>query len=253
MRNLKEQLVYNKFSSIYDNFIGIEYGLWVNYIESLWVKFGLVPSLVLDLACGTGNITIPLAKKGYDMIGIDSSTDMLTVARDKAVNRQNILLLEQDMCAFELYGTVDACISTVDSVNYILEPDELSEVFKLVHNYLNPGGLFIFDVNTEYKYQNILNTNSFCDITDDAAVIWENYYDEASKINEYIVNIFIRTKNTIYERYEEIHHQRAYKAKNIQDLLTMANFEVLANYDALTFDKPHEKSERIFFVAKKSN
>ncbi|MCL2566187.1 MAG: methyltransferase domain-containing protein [Defluviitaleaceae bacterium] len=245
--------MYQKLSAIYDNFINIDYPSWIAYIESLWAKAGVSPNLVLDLGCGTGNFTIPLAKKGYDMIGVDSSVDMLTTARTKALEHKNILFLEQDMRHFELYGTVDAVISMVDSINYILDEDELLRVFRLVNNYLNPECLFIFDINTMYKYRNILADNSFCDIVDNAAVIWENYYDNDSKINEYIVNIFMQTNDNLYERHEELHTQRAYETDDIQKLLKSAGFEVLAIYDALTFHKPHEKSEKIFFVAKKQH
>ena len=241
--------MYNKFSEVYDNFINIDYGSWVKYIESLWAKFGCKPNLVLDLACGTGNITIPLAKKGYDMIGLDLSEDMLSMARSKSRKLENILFTLQDMRRFELYGTVDACICMVDSVNYILGEAELSEVFRLTRNYLNPGGLFIFDINTKHKFQNILKSNSFCDITEDAALIWENYYDEDSQINEYMVSIFLKSKNGLYERHEEFHSQRAYEAEYICEALKASGFELLAQYDALTFDKPRKESEKVFFVA----
>jgi len=240
--------MYNKFSTVYDKFIGIDYEAWVSYIESLWAKFGTPPNLVLDLACGTGNITIPLALKGYDMIGLDVSADMLSEARSKAPD--NILFTLQDMRDFELYGTVDACICMVDSVNYILEEKELTKVFRLVFNYLNPGGLFIFDINTEYKFRHILGNNSFCDTDSAAAIIWENYYDELSETNEYFVNIFILEEQGLYERYEEVHYQRAYKEELIKSLLVKTGFELLGVYDALTFSAPYKESEKIFFIAK---
>ena len=240
--------MYDKFSTVYDKFIGIDYEAWVEYIEKLWVKFGLKPTLVLDLACGTGNITIPLARKGYDMIGIDNSTEMLLEARNKS--SENILFISQDMREFELYGTVDACVCMVDSINYILEDKEVSEVFKLVHNYLNPDGLFIFDINSEYKFKYMLGDNSFCDSDHDCAIIWENYYDEHTMINEYFLNIFIQNESGFYERHEEVHHQRAYSKELIESLLKNAGFELLACYAALSFNVPHNKSEKIFFIAK---
>jgi len=242
--------MYNKFSIIYDKFIGIDYPEWVSYVESIWAKFGLSPHLVLDLACGTGNFTTLLADRGYDMIGIDSSPEMLSCAKDKAQHK-DILFILQDMREFELYGTVDACICMVDSINYILEEDELSAVFNLVHNYLNPGGLFIFDINTIHKFKHVLGENSFCDINDDDAIIWENYYDDESGINEYFVNIFTSRSDGLYERHEEIHNQRAYEADDICRIIKNAGFELLGAYDPLSFDTPKEQSEKIFFVVRK--
>ena len=240
--------IYGDFAQVYDRFIDAPYDEWAAYIKRIWEKFNLAPKLVCDLGCGTGSITCRLAALGYDTIGIDLSADMLAIARQKD---QKTLYLQQDMRSFELYGTVDACICMVDSINYILCEDELSEVFGLVHNYLHPGGLFIFDINTLHKFKHVLGDNSFCDIDDETAIIWENYYDEDTKINEYFVNIFMPASDGLYERYEETHRQRAYEAEFISEKLMSAGFELLGVYDALSFDAPNEKSEKIFFVAKK--
>lgn len=248
---MNEKDMYNKFSDTYDKFIGIDYDEWIVYIESIWAKFGLAPHLVLDLACGTGNFTIALADKGYDMIGIDNSAEMLSRARDKAGER-SILFLLQDMREFELYGTVDACICMVDSINYILEEDELSTVFGLVHNYLNHGGLFIFDINTLHKFRNVLGDNSFSDISDDDIIVWENCFDEETLINEYMVNIFAARDDGLYERHEEVHQQRAYESDAICQRLNGAGFEVLGTFDTHSFDAPDQESEKIFFVARKN-
>jgi len=245
--------MYNKFSDIYDNFIGIDYPEWISYIESIWAKFGAQPHLVLDLACGTGNFTIPLTAKGYDMIGIDNSAEMLSHAQDKASDTsEQPLFILQDMRSFELYGTVDACICMIDSINYILREDELLETFRLVRNYLNPGGLFVFDINTVYKFRHVLGDNSFSDISDDAAIVWENYYDEGTEINEYFVNIFTVRNDGLYERHEETHIQRAYEADFVRRSLIDSGLELLATYGALTFDVPSDESEKIFFVARKT-
>lgn len=244
--------MYNKFSDIYDKFIGIDYPEWISYIESIWANFGTRPHLVLDLACGTGNFTIPLSAKGYDMIGLDNSPEMLSQAQAKANACGNdILFTLQDMTEFELYGTVDACICMVDAINYILCEDELSMTFGLVHNYLNPGGLFVFDINTVHKFMHVLGDNSFCDIDDNAAIVWENYYDEDTQINEYFVNIFTLRSDGLYERHEETHRQRAYEAETVSKKLVDAGFELLGVYDALSFNAPNELSEKIFFAARK--
>ena len=248
---MREKDMYNRLSDTYDKFIGIDYDEWIAYIEEIWVKFGSRPHLVLDLACGTGNFTIGLAGKGYDMIGIDNSAEMLSRARDKAGDKP-ILFSLQDMRHFELYGTVDACICMVDSINYLLEEDELSAAFGLVYNYLNPGGLFVFDINTLHKFRHVLGENSFSDVSDDDTIVWENYFDEETRINEYMVNIFAARSDGLYERHEEVHQQRAYEKDDIVQRLTQAGFDVLGVYDTLRFEPPTEESEKIFFVAQKS-
>ncbi|MDL2248212.1 class I SAM-dependent methyltransferase [Tyzzerella sp. OttesenSCG-928-J15] len=242
-------MAYEAFSEIYDKFMNnIDYEQWVCYIEEIWQKFGLKPELVADLACGTGNITIPLSQKGYDMIGVDISPDMLMQARLKAGSDSGILFLEQDMRSFELYGTVDCCLCMVDGLNYILEEDELLQVFKLAHNYLNPNGMFIFDLNTIYKFQHILGDNSFCETDEDAAIIWENCYDDETFIHEYYVNMFIETEDGLYERYEEAHYQRGYPAEVIIKLLNAAGFEIAGIFNPLTFDNYSDTSEKMVFA-----
>ena len=242
---------YEGFAEVYDWFMDdIDYDSWVDYIERIWSSYNKTPKLIADLGCGTGNVTERLANKGYDMIGMDISEDMLAEAREKAYENENqILYLLQDMREFELYGTVDIIISLFDSLNYITEEEDLLKVFKLVNNYLEPKGLFIFDLNTKYKFKNILGENTFTQIDDDAAYIWENYYDEDSEINEYYLNIFVKDNDGRYERYEEVHHEKAYEIDVIKDLINKSGLKLLNIYDAYTFDEPKETSERIFFIA----
>lgn len=244
--------IYENFAEVYDTFMqDTPYEDWVNYIEKLFKKFGLAPNLIAELGCGTGNISNKLAKKGYDLIGIDNSFQMLAKAKEKANNENlNILYLEQDMREFELYGTVDCILSICDSINYILDENELLEVFKLVNNYLDPKGLFIFDINTLYKFKNILSTNSFCETTEDSAYTLENYFDEDEMLNEFYTNFFIKDKNSnLYHRFEEFHYEKAYTLEKIKQLIEKSGLKLLAVYDELTFDNPKENSERIFFVA----
>ena len=240
--------IYGGFAQIYDIFMeDAPYDDWVDYIEKIWKKFSLSPSLVLDLACGTGTVTHMLSQKGYDMIGLDISEDMLAVAEEKS---PHVLFLQQDMREFELYGTVDAVICICDGINYITENEDLTKVFCLVQNYLNPGGLFIFDINTEYKFSQIFSDNTFAQAGPDAAYIWENCYDEDEKINEYAMTFFVKSGQA-YQRFDETHLQKAHNPKDIGALLAAAGLKLLAQYDELTYDMPKPDSCRIFFVAKK--
>ncbi len=245
--------IYGKFSQVYDLFMEeTPYEEWVAYIEAIWRREGTMPSLVAELACGTGSITIPLAQKGYEMTGIDLSEEMLTQAKQKAYEQEvDILFLNQDMRAFELYGTMDSILCVCDGLNYILEEDELLAIFRLVKNYLNPGGTFIFDMNTLYKFEHILGDNTFTETSEDAAYIWENYFDEETQINEYYVNFFVKQETTEkYERFEECHYERGYTRETIENLLTQAGLTLLHAYDATTFEKAKEESSRIYFVAR---
>lgn len=243
---------YEAFASVYDLFMeDIEYEHWVKYIHDIWQREHLEPQLVLDLGCGTGNITQLLAKEGISMIGIDLSEDMLAEAKHKAEQENlEILYLMQDMREFELYGTVHCILSLCDSLNYITEEQDLLHVFQLVNNYLHPGGLFIFDLNTEYKFKEVLGQNVFAETREQAAYIWENDYDEAEGINEYYMNFFIKQENGLYERKEEIHYEKAYTLETIEKLLRQSGLCLVGIYDAFTFLPPKENSERVHIVAR---
>lgn len=244
---------YESFASVYDMFMeDIDYDMWLEYIKEICNKYNLSPKLGLDLGCGTGNMTIRMAQSGIDMIGVDISEQMLSEAVQKSEREGlKILYLLQDMREFELYGTVDIIVSLCDSINYVTEPDDLLTVFKLVNNYLDPKGIFIFDVNTEYKFKELLGCNNFSQTTDDAAYIWENFYDEEEKINEYYMNFFIKDNcSGKYNRFEEFHYERAYGIDEIKALLTESGLEFLTAYDAFTFEPPKENSQRLYFVAR---
>ena len=187
---------YESFARVYDLFMdNIPYEQWCGYLTELLKEYGITEGLVLELGCGTGNMTRLLANKGYDMIWVDNAPDMLEIAMEKKeAEGQEILYLLQDMREFELYGTVKAVVSLCDGMNYILEEEELLQVFKLVNNYLDPGGMFIFDLNTEYKYREVLGEQTIAENREDASFIWDNYYDQEEQINEYDLALFIPEK-----------------------------------------------------------
>ena len=159
---------YTSFAMVYDQLMdNVPYEAWCAYLTGLLREYGCREGLVLELGCGTGALTRLLAAEGYDMIGLDNSPDMLSIARERqAEEGTDILYLLQDMAAFELYGTVAAAVSLCDSMNYITEYQELVQVFRLVNNYLDPGGYFIFDLNTPYKYRELLADNTFAENQD---------------------------------------------------------------------------------------
>ncbi|MBQ3062004.1 MAG: class I SAM-dependent methyltransferase [Lachnospiraceae bacterium] len=226
----------------------VPYDEWCEYIAKLLKSNGIKEGLVLDLGCGTGKLTRRLKAKGYDMIGIDNSEDMLSIAREKSDD--GILYLMQDMREFELYGTVNAVISICDCINYITEKEDLLQVFKLVNNYLEKNGVFIFDLNTEYKYSQIIGDSVIADNRENESFIWENTYYEEEKINEYEVTLFIKKDSGLYEKHVETHYQRAYSLKEIKGLLQKAGMEFITSYDAFTNEPVRNNSERIYIIAK---
>lgn len=253
-RSEAESMAYESFAQVYDEFMeDTPYDQWLEYIKEIFKKHGLInnTNIVAELGCGTGNMTIRLAENGFDMIGIDISEEMLAKAIEKSQEKNlDILYLNQDMREFELYGTVDAIVAVCDSINYVTETEDLLEVFKLVNNYLEPKGLFVFDLNTIYKFDKVLGCNSFCETTENSAYTWENYYDADEKINEFYTNFFIKQENGFYERFEEFHYEKGYTIDEIIELIEEAGMEFEAVYDELTFHEPTERSQRIFFVAR---
>lgn len=243
---------YTNFAKVYDLFMdNVPYDKWVEQIKDILYKENIKDGLICDLGCGTGAITERLANLGYDMIGIDNSYDMLDVAMEKKyASGHDILYLCQDMREFELYGTVRAIISRCDSLNYIRELSELKEVFFWVNNYLDPNGLFIFDMNTEYKYQNILGDNTFAEVREQASFIWENTYDIDKRINEYDLNLFIKLEGDNYKKFEERHVQKAYTFDEILSAIDSSNMVLEKYLDADTYGDVSEKTERILFVAR---
>ncbi|MBQ8802051.1 MAG: class I SAM-dependent methyltransferase [Tyzzerella sp.] len=244
---------YTSFASVYDTFMdNIPYEDWADYLKELLTEYDIKDGLVLDLGCGTGNMTELLAASGYDMIGIDNAEEMLDIAMEKrAASGHDILYLLQDMREFELYGTVKAIVSICDSINYITEEEDLLEVFRLANNYLDPKGVFIFDFNTVYKYSEIMGNQTIAEDREDCSFIWDNYYYEDEQINEYELSLFIKEKDSdLYRKYQETHFQKAYDLKTIQRLVTESGLEYITAYDAFTRNAPTEKSERIYVIAR---
>ena len=244
---------YTSFASVYDTFMdNIPYEEWAEYLVGLLKEYGISDGLVLDLGCGTGNMTELLATAGYDMIGVDNAEEMLEIAMEKREQTgHDILYLLQDMREFELYGTVKAIVSICDSINYITEEEDLLEVFRLINNYLDPKGIFIFDFNTVYKYRELLGNQTIAEDREDCSFIWDNYYYEDERINEYELSLFIKEQDSdLYRKYQEMHYQKAYDLETIKGLVEESGLEYITAYDAFTRNQPTEESERIYVIVR---
>lgn len=244
---------YENFADSYDSLMkeDFDYEKIVDYIENLFSECEISPELVCDLACGTGNITIPMAKRGYDMIGVDKSVRMLDIARQKA-NDDNldILFLNQSITKLDLYGTCDAFLCMVDGINYVLGYKQLTEMFKRIKMcFLNPEGVFIFDISSFYKLSETIGNNTFIHDGDDMFYTWENKFYEDKKLSSMYLNFFVKKKKG-YKRFCERHIQRAYTVDEIKNALKKAGFADVKCYDNLTFDEPKKDSQRIIFLAR---
>ena len=210
--------VYSGFAAVYDMFMdNIPYDEWCACLRGCLEERGIRDGLVLEKR----------ERSGAD-----------------------ILYLQQDMREFELYGTVRAVVSVCDSMNYILDYADLAGVFKLVNNYLDPGGVFIFDMNTEYKYRELLGSGTIAEEREEGSFIWENEYDEKERINEYDLTLFVREEGELYRRYQETHFQRAYSFEEVARALSEAGLELETVCDAFSGDAPGETSERVCFIAR---
>ena len=246
---MNSNLSYGDFAFIYDRLTDdVEYAKRSEYIEKLIkMHFDGKAELLCDLGCGTGSMCVLMSGRGYDCIGIDKSDSMLNAAAEKSIGK-NILYLNQDMCDFELYGTVDVILCMLDSVNYVDDADDLNRMFSLVHNYLNPGGIFVFDVNSEYKFKNILGNNTYTYETDGIFYTWENFYDGV--MLDFELNFFVKDKE-LYRRITEHHRQRYYSISELEAFAEISGLAVKGIYGDLALTPPATDCERVFFVLQK--
>lgn len=256
---------YQDFASVYDELMDeTPYEQWGERLDSLIKKYGVSKperdsedvlaserNLVVDLGCGTGTLAELMYQKGYDMVGVDMSESMLNIAMGKREKSgAEILYLLQDMRELELYSTVGTVFSVCDSLNYILEEEELLSVFSLVNNYLYPGGIFVFDFNTAYKYREVIGDTTIAENREDCSFIWENFYDPEAEINEYDLTVFVREENERFRRFTETHLQRGYTAEQMIKLVEQSGMLVVEVSDADTGEAVTEKSERVYVVAR---
>lgn len=239
---------YDAISAVYDLLnADIDYVKWADFVEAAFKRFSSAkPEIVLDLACGTGRMTLELASRGYDMIGVDGSEDMLARAYENMYEREmsGVLFLNQDMRDFELYGTVGATLSCLDSINYMLGEDDLRRCFACVHNYLDPDGLFLFDVNTPYKFKHVYGDNAYV-LEDElelgdgeyAAVYcgWQNDYDEQSGDCDFYLSLFEELEDGSYRRSDEHQREHCFSFDELKAALKSSGFEFLGCYSDYDF------------------
>ncbi len=246
---------YSAIAHVYDRLnADIDYGAWADFVEACFARhLPARPSLVLDLACGTGSMTHVLAARGYDMIGVDRSPEMLSTAYARAGEVMPLFLC-QDMRSFELYGTVGAVVCCLDSINYLIGKNDLDRCFRTVHNYLDPDGLFLFDVNTPYKFANVYADNAYIleDEIDGRAVFcgWQNAYDPTSGLCDFYLTLFEEDEDGRYLRTEETQHERCFSHTELLDALTKAGFSHLGTYADYRFSEPGESTERWYIAAR---
>lgn len=244
---------YSGFAAVYDKMMeNAGYDDWAQYIDKLLKPYCVVR--VLDCACGTGAFSIRLKRLGYDVVGMDISTDMLRIAQENARGAGlSIPFVCRDMRDIELHRPVDAINCACDGVNYLLEAQDIRRFFRSAHRALKLGGLLLFDISSPYKFENILDCNVFADAQADCAYIWRNQYDRESRLCEMELTCFEKS-DMLYKRADERHLQRAHTVEEIAGLLEETGFQSLGVFGAQTLSSPMENEERIqFFAQKKAN
>ena len=245
---------YTGFAYVYDEYMdNIPYEEWCEYLVERLKEQGVTPDMeIADLGCGTGTVTQLLDKAGYSCVGIDNAPDMLTIAAEKLYESgQEIVYSLQDMRNFELPYEVDAMVSIADSMNYITSVPDLESVFACVSENLKKGGVFIFDLKTIHFFRDILAENTYAENREDSAFIWDNYYDEKERNNEYELAVFVKNEDGTFDRFEEQHYQHGFTIDEVTGAVNKAGLTVKNVYNAFTKDIPDDKSERLYFVIEK--
>lgn len=230
----------------------VRYAQWADYLEKHFRKNALPVHTVLDLACGTGSLTAELALRGYEMIGVDQSAEMLAVAVEKCRDLpcEAPIFLNQPMEKLDLYGTIDACVCCLDSVNYVTKPAALRRAFSRVHLFLMPGGLFVFDVKPPHVLSGA-DGEMYLDENDETYCVWRADYSPRRRILTYGMDIFRQCENGLWERGEELHEEYAYTSEELEEYLLEVGFTDVRRWGNLKLRAPSDSDERIFFTARK--
>ena len=243
---------YEKFAYAYDRIMyNVDYPRWEEYINDLFLRNNHQPQKMLDLACGTGQLTMLLAKRGYEMWGVDRAEGMLKIARQKTKQLNLKIEFQQgDMRDFDLPQKFDTIVCTYDSINYMINEQEFETACRNVSNHLAISGVFIFDVTTERNIVKHFHSQTFAENDQDYSYIWQNVYTYADKLCRTSLTFFIR-EGDLFRRFEEMHIQRIFGANIIKKMLNKTGYELVSVYDMYTFNKPHRNTARINFTARK--
>lgn len=241
--------MYNRFAYLYDKLMeDFDYENWFKYIQDIFKKYEKDPGKILEMACGTGNLSYYLGKEGYKLTCFDISEEMLSLAYNKLLDFPNVRVFRQNMVDFRLGEKFDSVISVCDSINYILEDKDLYNTFKNVWNHLEEGGIFIFDINSYYKLEEFIGSNIFIEDRDNIFYIWENYFNKEEEIANFHLTFFVK-EDEVYTRFNEEHRQRAYRIDRLVKVLEEVGFSQLDYFKGFTFTRPETKTKRINFVA----
>ena len=247
-----DNIQFSALAEYYDRLNGADYPAYFDYIKKVFARHGSgKEELILDLGCGTGKLTAEMAKCGFDMIGIDISPEMLSEASMNACESEySILYLLQDMRSFELYGTVDAIICALDGVSYLYSRDDLLKCFKLVRNYLNPGALFLFDVNSVYRFYEVLSKRDYFLQDDGIYMGWRSEIDEESSECDFVLTLFAENKDGTYTKREEIQTEKIRAREELEQIIEEAGLELVDVYSGFDMQSVENVSEKWFFVAR---
>lgn len=246
---------YGIFSSVYDILTeNVEYERIADKTCSLLTRNGINGGLLLDLGCGTGTLSFLLEKKGYDIIGVDPSEDMLAIANEKKYDENSsAIFLCQSGEELDLYGTIDCAVCSLDTVNHIPTLQKIKETFKKISLFMNMGGIFIFDINTVYKHKKILGNNTFVYDMDEVYCVWQNTFCKEEMRTDIDLDFFIKNEDDeCYERYSESFSEYAYTTEEILNILEDCGFEILSLCDDYTDNEVVEDTQRITITAKKT-
>lgn len=243
---------YASFAAFYDELTDdVDYAAWADYLLAAIHRHGGSAATVLDLACGSGSLSLELARRGCDIIGVDISEDMLAIAREKAEEEgAPLLFLQQDMRQLDLYGTVDSAVCMLDSMSHILRTDDIQEIFRRLGLFIAPNGLLVFDANTPHKHAVTLSNNAFVYERDEFMCVWRNQYAEKTKTVDMQLDFFLREEDGCYTRYTDSVRERAYSLSTWKHLLQEAGFDLLAVYGEREWDTPAPDADRWVFVAR---
>ena len=244
--------MYGNFAQFYDLLTNdVDYKKRTAYLLKLFKKYDKKPSLLLDVACGTGSFSQEFAKQGIEVIGVDMSEEMLALAREKSAAEDcDVLFLCQKMQELDLYGTVDGAVCCLDSLNHITDYRTLCKAIGRVSLFLEEGSLFIFDINTPYKHQNVLGDNVFVIEQDEVYCVWANKFKEKNSVVDINLDFFVE-ENGLYERFSEEFSERAYSVEEITAALERAGLSVVEIFDDMTEKPLTDTSQRAIFVTRK--